>query len=692
MKRYCKKIILRNTAIFFIAGLSLVCFKRNSESKIPDNNNFSFQEDMAVKLYNSGKFNEAIKIFKKLADLGALENKLNLALALKNIGYYDKAIIELNKCSVIYPKNLTVLKLLGRIYYLKGLFDEAISILEKACLISCDDYEVNINLGLCFAEKNEFKKAEVFYRKALGLKEDDFFARISLADLYRRENDLPRAIDEYKKAKEIDSSFLSIYKNLADMFFETGNLKEAYSSYVKMNLIVPQDEVVLGKLNELKIKLGNEYFSGQKEKLFQSKVDKADYVKPIEVIKNVVYVKVGLIQNVEAFEFKVSGNFEVLEGTKKIDKVFPSKVICGLVKGKEGGLFLNIDDKENIKLGNSFLINPQETGSSITIFDMRFGGNNYWSGEEHRSFRGKIQVNLVEDGMNIINIVNIEEYLYGVLPSEMPSNWPIEALKAQAVAARSEAFAKLGRHKDQGFDFCSEVHCKVYSGIENESEKSRLAVDQTRGIILAYKDKVVDAIYSSNCGGHTQDNIFGFKEAITYLKGRPDSLVESNLKFPLAPLKLEVLYKTPPPDLLCLGDAFMRGSNVRWVRLYKVDELSELVNKDYNIGNVKKIIILKRAPSGHIGKIRIMGEKGDCIVEKELYIRKVLGSLRSSSFNLEVALGQDNYPEEFIFYGAGWGHGVGMCQVGSYKLAKLGKTYEEILKHYFDSVVLKKIY
>src|SRR3989338_7102458 len=114
----------------------------------------------------------------------------------------------------------------------------------------------------------------------------------------------------------------------------------------------------------------------------------------------------------------------------------------------------------------------------------------------------------------------------------MPSSWPKEALKAQAVAARSEALSKLGRHQGEGFDLCDEVHCQAYRGVSQENKRVNGLVDETQGQIMTSGGKPVDALYSSACGGHTQDNIFGDREEVSYLKGSPD-YESSEKNFPL---------------------------------------------------------------------------------------------------------------------------------------------------------------
>jgi stage II sporulation protein D len=275
----------------------------------------------------------------------------------------------------------------------------------------------------------------------------------------------------------------------------------------------------------------------------------------------------------------------------------------------------------------------------------------------------------------------------------MPASWPKEALKAQAIAARSEALAKLDRHKDEGFDFCPEVHCQVYSGVENESDNTNQVVDQTRGLVLTYNNRPVDAIYSSCCGGNTQDNIFGDKEDFPYLCAVMDSLAKQNNPFPFSPYELDTWLKKPPQGLLCDIPEYAGNVNFRWIRIYSPEEISQMIAKlAPELGEVKSILAVKRNKFGHIDILKIKGSKSSYLIKKESNIRKTLGGLRSTVFKIEAEYGKNKKPQQFVIYGAGWGHSVGMCQAGARGMADQGKNYKEILRHYFTGVDLEKKY
>ncbi|MDD5347890.1 MAG: SpoIID/LytB domain-containing protein, partial [Candidatus Omnitrophica bacterium] len=358
----------------------------------------------------------------------------------------------------------------------------------------------------------------------------------------------------------------------------------------------------------------------------------------------------------------------------------------------DGGKIIVTDkDKQHWVVDEAVVIAPARPHGCITVFEVPFGQNDFWENIEDRSYRGTIEISVVDQKLSVINVIGLEEYLYGVVRAEMPATWPLEALKAQAVAARSETMAKLGRHRKEGFDLCANVHCQVYAGVGKETRASNLAVDQTRGQVLQYDGRPVDAVYSSNCGGHTQENVFS-KRGVAYFKGTPDMPEAGAPGFPLSPLQLEQWLKAPGPGIYCDLASSGRSSNFRWVRLYSAQELRSMVSQILDIGAIRSLKVARRNPSGHIAALAIIGEKGELILEQELKIRSVLGNLRSSMFKVEVRYGKGGKAEQFVFYGGGWGHGVGMCQAGCRGMALAGKEYSQILGHYYASTQMKKLY
>jgi SpoIID/LytB domain protein len=324
----------------------------------------------------------------------------------------------------------------------------------------------------------------------------------------------------------------------------------------------------------------------------------------------------------------------------------------------------------------------------IKIHDVPYGVGFSWEGREDRLYRGKIEVNLNKKGrICVINEIELEEYLLGIVPSEVSSQAPIEILKAQCIAARGEAVAKIGkRHLADPYDFCSLQHCQVYSGIKLESPSTNKAVKETVGKILVDKFGIIDTVYSANCGGHTEcnENVWASRKNPA-LRGVPDFNPEE-FKSPITEREIEQ-WLTSPPEAYC-----SKAKNFRWEVTYTQDELNQLVNKWREVGEVRDIILRDRGVSGRLKSIKIIGTDDTYTIYKELPIRKVLGNLPSAMFILRIDRDEEGFPIQFRFIGGGWGHGVGMCQAGAVGMAKIGKTYNEILTHYYSGSKIIKLY
>ena len=671
---------------FIIALILLLClFTASYAANLPPH---SFMQELSL-VYNKGRFSDTIRSCKQLIKNGDILGSLNLAAVFKDLGHYEKAISVLRGARKIFGDDIRILTLLGRLYYLEHQIDEAIAVFEKIIKIDSDDINANTNLGLCYGDKGDDVKAREYFEKAALLNKSSLTAHLSLADLYRQKGKLQEAINEYKTVSLIDASILRVQKALGELFYGVGSFQESLKIYSKIQLIEPDNTMVKQRIAEINNKLGKEYLEKEREKAASRRKQKVLLVKPYISSKKIVTVGVGIIRNSDAIEFKCSRPFQIKTAG---GKVFFAHGLenknYSVARNVDGALIVSSQDKEDILINESVHVTPLKADATITIFNVSFGKDNFWSGRQDRSYRGSIEIVNDPTGIKVINTLSLEEYLYGVVPSEMPAQWVIEALKAQAIAARTEAMAKLGRHKDEGFHLCAEVHCQSYNGVEQETGQTNSAVDGTKGIIMSYKGKPVDALYSSNCGGHTQDNIFGEGKDVPYLRGRIDADEKYPLGLPLSPIDLECWLKQPVDGVFCN----FANSAFRWVRIYTAEELKEMLGKIANIGEIRKIIVLGRNTSGHVNKIKLIGSNSSRILEKELVIRNALGNLRSSMFKVEIKYDAHKKPGQFIFYGGGWGHGVGMCQTGAKGRAESGSDYKQILRHYFQGIEFQKIY
>lgn len=250
-------------------------------------------------------------------------------------------------------------------------------------------------------------------------------------------------------------------------------------------------------------------------------------------------------------------------------------------------------------------------------------------------------------GLVVINRLDLEAYLYGVVPNEMPAGWPLESLKAQAIAARTYAIANLGQHARLGFDLRPTEENQVYGGASSEKVSSNQAVDATRGQIVTYNGRPIRAYYHSCAGGYTESS-----ESVW---GRP------------------IPYIQPVPDFDQEAPRYV------WQRQFSTEELSRL----FNVGEVREITPVARGYSGRVTKIQVSGSQGNKLFTGEQFRR--LTRLWSTLFNVQPDAGG------FTFAGRGFGHGLGLSQWGAKALGERGYLYSQILQHYYPSAILDRM-
>lgn len=290
------------------------------------------------------------------------------------------------------------------------------------------------------------------------------------------------------------------------------------------------------------------------------------------------------------------------------------------------------------------------------------------------------------EGLTLINVLPVEEYLYAVLPSEMPARWPAAALEAQAVAARSYTLANLGRFSSRGFDLQGDVRSAAYRGASGEAPATTAAVEATRGLVLLDGERPLSAFYSANCGGHSETTgvAWGFPSS---LPATADLLEAQEVSAPESLAR----WLADRPAAYCSHPDYSSRSAYRW-RLWVPRELIEArLDRGEALGAVTALVPGARGSSGRVSEVRVLGTAGEHTLRWDA-VRWSLGGLRSNLFTVEPYLGEDGLPLYFLFTGAGWGHGVGLCQSGAAGLAAAGLSREDILRHYYGEAVLSRSY
>jgi SpoIID/LytB domain protein len=298
-----------------------------------------------------------------------------------------------------------------------------------------------------------------------------------------------------------------------------------------------------------------------------------------------------------------------------------------------------------------------------------------------------------------VNVLGAESVLAGVVPSEMFANAPPEALKAQAVAARNHLLSMLGRrHHADPFHLCSEQHCQVYGGLSREDPRTSTAVRDTWGQVLFLGKTLVQAVYSSTCGGHTEDNDAAWGDsADPALRGIPDFETHEHPELALYTGALDdALMKhwvNTVPESYCAKASSLRPQKLRWTRTFETAALQERLSRAYpSVGKLQDVRVLERGNGGRVISLELKGDSGRTTVLRELPIRKLFDNLNSGAFVIDQERDSTGSLLRLTFKGGGWGHGVGMCQQGAIGRAEAGHAYARILGHYFSGATTKQLY
>ncbi len=376
---------------------------------------------------------------------------------------------------------------------------------------------------------------------------------------------------------------------------------------------------------------------------------------------------------------------------------------------------------------------------SFELKNVIIGVNFHWERKENQRFLGGLKF-IVENGkISAINMVLLEDYLTSVISSEMSATSSKELLKAHAVISRSWLLAQVQKNKSiekdyqtsfvtsteitrwydredhLNFDVCADDHCQRYQGVTKQSTPLvKQVIEQTRGKVLTYDNAICDARFSKCCGGVMEifENVW---EATPhpYLQGKPDtaaSVSESQAVLPDLTDEEEAdrWIRTSPPAFCntqnakvlkqVLNDYDQETADFyRWKVVYTQAELSALIRERSGIdfGEIIALEPLVRGTSGRIIRLKIIGTNRVMVIGKELEIRRTLSTshLYSSAFVVDAENeNEDGIPQLFTLTGAGWGHGVGLCQIGAAMMAEKSYNYDEILEHYFPNSELNKQY
>lgn len=473
--------------------------------------------------------------------------------------------------------------------------------------------------------------------------------------------------------------------------FSISAAKGLVIGYYKDKTFIPLvEEASPGKINIKKDDVGSYHV--------QLVGNLSDYINVIEKINE--YKEKGIVAY-PAF----TDAWQIWTGFYK-DAVDAEKDIKNVIEQKLGSLEYKVVEPSSEKIvitdvNNKVMLLYGNTEGFLQIHP-RAENNPYIFNIDNTTYRGIIEVRRSQlSDMTVINELPLEEYLYGVVPYEIGASSPAEALKAQAVSARTYTLNSLGKFSKLGFDVCTTTACQVYRGNLGETQNTNKAVDETRGKIVTYEGKPAQVFYFSSSGGHTENvkNVWGSE--IPYLKGVPDKFESGKSRYynwesvyPANELKnamtsmgkdigdilsMKVTKVSDVGRAIELTIEGTKGTNVLLREKCRFD-LSFLRSQWYNITNDADVKIVsgnKKVVKQQLGGLKVMTSSGIKEIKKaKNYNIKVLGAN-----NVEYSV--PSVPTQYVFTGKGWGHAVGMSQEGAKGLALEGYKYDSILTHYY---------
>ena len=380
---------------------------------------------------------------------------------------------------------------------------------------------------------------------------------------------------------------------------------------------------------------------------------------------------------------------------------------------------------------------PTRSTCVFELEEVTIGIHFHWERKENQRFQGTLKLLIEGEKITAVNIVGVEDYLTSVISSEMSATASPELLKAHAVISRSWLLAQINKNKalkeehacyttchqteeelirwyDREdhtlYDVCADDHCQRYQGITRASTQAvREAIEATRGKVLMHDGSICDARFSKCCGGAFEEFAYCWEEKkLPYLSKQRDSKTDTSLPDLTNEAEAEKWIRSKPTAFCNTTDKQILGQVLnnydqettdfyRWEVSYTQSELADLIRRRSGIdfGEIIDLQPIARGTSGRIWKLKIVGTKRTMIIGKELEIRRTLSEshLYSSAFVVDkLGASTERIPQGYRIVGAGWGHGVGLCQIGAAVMGEQGYSYDEILLHYYPGADIEKIY
>ena len=420
-------------------------------------------------------------------------------------------------------------------------------------------------------------------------------------------------------------------------------------------------------------------------------------------------VRVGLIQDRREIKFSIDKPFFIIPEKGMKIKITPHEKETWEISAYQGLNCNNLSsgEKHEYPKANYIRIEPDDIQKTLTVLhNVTIGIEFHWQRNEDDVYPYILGIRKTANKkVMVINELPVEPYLESVISSEMSGNCPEALLKAHAVIARSWLMAQMENPPHEDYLVCHDDHCQRYQGMWRWTPTASKAVKETRGEVLTHQGKICDTRYSKSCGGITEnfENCFS-PHKIPYcqtivdaskniISRKPDLTREENVRTWVTSRPNTFCNATPQELEMMLNEYDREIKDLfRWVVTYSQEEITQLIERKTHktLGHLKEIVPGRRGFSGRLLSVDFIGTNGNIHVGDQLKIRRLLSPthLYSTCFVVDTEGEKNGIPEKFILRGGGWGHGVGLCQIGAAVMSTRGYDYPQILHHYYRGTEL----
>ncbi|TVQ27235.1 MAG: SpoIID/LytB domain-containing protein [Spirochaetaceae bacterium] len=641
----------------------------------------------AIEHFYQGDIPSSVRLFERVADSTSATGeetgvaRASLVRLYRTIGRYDDALALL---AADAPDRVTILQQAGR-------YHEAISAFED--LRRSNDAFPGAALSAARAAEGlgEYDAAEAFLQVVFRESPVPAHAYQTLGDLHLARNRYEDAVDAFRTSRRLEPNLTATLFPEAQALYGLSRFAEARSLLQRARSARPHEHEIATLLTRVESRAPELNVAEERERVARRETRDAprvlDFPADIETIPT---IRIGLIEAVNEIWLKTGSDWHIagepaIQGSR-------GDVIQLLSSSTDIRIRVNDTEVDHSRRGGDWIsIEQSDTHATLLIFDLEHSAGQFSAGIEDRAYRGTLSFGRPPGagrvGFTVVNELDVESYLYSVVPSEIPAWWPDAALEAQAIAARSYTFAaSRSRYQSRGFDLLGSVASAFYRGVGGESPRTTRAVNATRGQVLRTgSGAILSAVYSANNAGHTDSavDVWGYASALV---GVADPQLGENPWY-RSPSELTAWIQARPETYSSVAP-FSYWNAYRWELHVDVEDLTR---RNPGIGRITALIPEGRSPAGRVRHVRLIGTDGSRTVSGDA-IRSRLGGLRSNLFMVEPVYDADGRTTRFVFSGAGWGHGVGMDQTGAAGMAQHGFTSAQILDHYYPLAEISVYY